>query len=986
MSSIVSLTQRLVGGCDVSRAYNVFLDFDCKFSNAKINVNESSSREICFDLVLTLRLSGRVDCAAKLEKLINDFRDDDPMLYILARLARTSSIVDDNSRKSSMFPFNRTSLHVGRRPRSSPSKVFFLKTTSPFISNFDATSDIGSSDFMLNAARKLLESDRQLRQPITTTERKAEPNNFNRVELRTKSTPFRNVNSTRFGFSIPEKVNQYPRSVVELLYYLFSSSSDSIQTNRGTAPRPPCMSSFESIQDDAEMVKRRYSHMLYCSSCTRRNAPYITSSVMNNSVAFSACRDIEKQAKMRAQFCGELYERISCFSLAYSRCPGRTLAAVAEFAHNLSQEYRRRVLSALGEGRKVTPSTYWETLLAAEKSIEEAIIICRVLESIERTNGSACAVLDVLNQALREHRNVRVLNDLFYSAFSPYLEMILDWVLYASSSRDSGWEFFGTVLGKKITDPETLVCSKEVVDRHPAGVFPTMFNKSTALFILRSGRSRALLESLSPTHHLLKFPSIPTLCPLSSMKLTILANWLKNSGSLFELDATGAREEYQPMQHPRIISSSPACKKAVPIHVPCQNALINVFSSPRECYQDSVVARMHNLFLVPDAQDEESSTDTEFFLEPAPTSIFNDLVVENLRIVDMGVEKEIFSFFVQEIRVFDHLKVLADFGLLRAGNFADVLVDHMNVAEKRTQANERFITRRVNAAKTFYGSSGAGGFALRKQRHLLDSLRSAFNSVGRSSDDCIELFSIGTGGWETNDSSLWNTCFEIEYDATFPLTMIVTSDALRMYSKLFNFFLSVHRARKSLRSLYLRTRRPRIMKSVRYSDERYRRLWTAIWQFSWHADHFVSIVGGYQFNQLHGVALNEFEASCKSIKSIWELSELHTTFLSDANRRVLLEERQQSVMRVITSAFDLIFQVEVEIARVQDNTGQFPEISWQRLMNKVESGTDGLRRRSTFLNDVLEKLVATGSHIELSDFLIRLNFNRYYCRDDGDVS
>lgn len=984
-SSLISLTKRLVGS-EWHRVYEVLLNLDGKSTNVSTVHRGSSSRERCLDLAISLRAGGRLKCADSLQRLTTHFSENDPMLRVLAQLARISPSTD---RKSTVFPFDETS---ARHSKSVSRNVFsFNDWNAKLKPNEETSLNVENNDFMLSAARRLLDADRIIRKPISDDTPKSRPGIAQAAPTRARKQmiPFRNVTLSRFGVQCEVKERCHPPRLISLLFYLFSSSHDLRESSRETSMTPSTPSHYNPVQDESEMVKRRQIHFASCVACSKRNTEYIMSSGVDWCPSFSDCCDIEEQAIKRAKFCGDIYERLACFSAAYSRAPGRSLVAVAEFAGNLSDEYQRRVLAVVNANQKASPAICWEVLFAAEKCIEDTIAICEILKRIEITTGSASDILDIISGALREHQNVRIGNKLFYSAFSPYLEMILDWVLYASTAKDSGREFFGTVLGKKITDPEDLASSEHVVESgRRVGMYPLMMSHETALFILRSGRSRALLELLSGNHRLLRLGIVPNLTPLSDEKLVVLSRWLSNSSIVEDSGENSesptkcvpveTQENYGDGKVPRQIFIADSGVNESPVSV-----LSQIFRSPRECSSKSTRPKSHGLFRVPEVKEMHPNPPEMIDLHPTPSNLFNDIVIGNLRTVDVAVQQEIFSIFVEKIRVFDHLKLLSDFGLLGAGNFADVLVDQINEAETTTVDNERFITRRVNAAKTFYGSSGGGGSALRKQRHLATSLRNALDSVGRTNFALTENFSISTGSWETKNSSLWNTPFEIEYEASFPLTMIVTAEALELYSKFFNFFLSVHRARKSMRSLYLRTRRPRNMQNATASSSptttgMNRDLWIAIWQFSWHADHFVSIVGGYQFNQLHGVARHNFESKCGKITSIWELSELHTTYLSDSIRRVLLGERQQSVMRVITGAFTLIFQIEAEISNAQDKSGNFPRATWTRLMSKLESATNGLKRRSTFLIDVLEKLVATGAHIELCDFLTRLNFNQFY--------
>lgn len=895
------------------------------------------------NLIFGLRLEGKQDAAAELRQLVRGLDgDDDGLLFLLAECTKN---IGGSAAKAGPFP-------VAPVPTVKPEDNELRNMFA-----FQAHEESKPSDVL----------------PFTTSQPLGESKNF--------------LWNASKSFSMEDE----PQGRAPVLKSIENGAVEKRKAKRRkpiSAPQPDLARHMNIKLDESELPEdaREILHLLI-------NGPSLADvNARQRLLDASLLRRFPPGSEGltdRAACCGILYQNLVDFSTAHSIYSKRVLSSVVKFCQSLTQTYLLRILEFLKS--KTTCENYASALVfAAEKSKDDMLATLEILRDIEVSEGSACEILDIVSAALPKSHAMPIVEQLFLAALSPYVEMIWDWVFYGSSTRDVGGEFFGSTLGTKVTDSERLVRGPDDGGTQ-RGTFskscvPHILSMETALFILRAGRSRRLLEYLRPSDPLLHLDPPKIAKPFSFRRLDQVACELVHLASNQALENSSSSLVCVPSASEATLCSSeisgvPTTQEEDTVS---EQKKMRFFALPEEEPTEDCVVSSGEVFPFSDSYSSPEAkpmpNEDNWRLETGQSAqfYFERAVAGNMRKVDMFSQRKILNHFVQELKMFDHLRFLGDFALLGAGDFANVLAKEICDADATSSEHEKFITRRVSAARTFYGSSGAGGATLRKRRHLQACLRVALSAAGTDHGPLSENFSISIDDSEIHKSSLWGCFIKVGYVVEFPLNLIISPEVLNLYSKFFNFFLSIRRAQLSLRTLFISTRRRSVlrgaMKPRDTSAQSMRRCRIALWQFCWHAEHFVSIVGGYEFNQIHGLSWADFQASWKRISSIWELRDEHLRYLQDSIRRVLLGEKQKSVMNVISGALNIIFDVESRIIRDASPV----DLGNADLEELLSTATDGLKRRSTFLIDVLEKLVAAGAHPHLEDFLTRLNFNSFY--------
>lgn len=369
---------------------------------------------------------------------------------------------------------------------------------------------------------------------------------------------------------------------------------------------------------------------------------------------------------------------------------------------------------------------------------------------------------------------------------------------------------------------------------------------------------------------------------------------------------------------------------------------------------------------------------------PLPLSLATQILVP-LRRIDDIVQKVVLHHFVSHLRLFDHLRTLRAHVLLGAGDFANELVVQLDTASLVADANERFIHRRATGP-ILYGNSNTGERYARNQTQLNYCLRTALNLYSTEPNPMSELIHLDSHSSSTErsdddrrisagQSQFWQDRIVVRYDVAHPLNVVITEEAMEKYSRIFELFLRILRARKSLRSLFLASRRTRAWGMALRKDREFAK---KIWMFRWHAEHFVSIFGGFEMEQVLRSCWTVFENGWSTAKSIWELRDSHNSFLDGCVRRCLLGEKHRSVLKVMTGGFEIVVNVDMEITKL----GLADAVSGSTEVNNVTdllvSATASLKRRCAFLTDVLERLLEGGTLPHLEHLLTQLNYNYYF--------
>eukprot|EP00697_Spironema_sp_BW2_P014221 gnl/Spiro4/4618_TR2308_c0_g1_i1.p3 gnl/Spiro4/4618_TR2308_c0_g1~~gnl/Spiro4/4618_TR2308_c0_g1_i1.p3 ORF type:complete len:163 (-),score=42.06 gnl/Spiro4/4618_TR2308_c0_g1_i1:60-548(-) len=140
--------------------------------------------------------------------------------------------------------------------------------------------------------------------------------------------------------------------------------------------------------------------------------------------------------------------------------------------------------------------------------------------------------------------------------------------------------------------------------------------------------------------------------------------------------------------------------------------------------------------------------------------------------------------------------------------------------------------------------------------------------------------------------------------------------------------------------------------------------------FGHEIQHFLAILKAFFVGQLHEVTWTDFEEKLYNVKSLPELSELHSWYLDMCLRRCLLNPKAASLLQVIHTVCHLILRFRAVLSNQSASTAE------------LAAAMRAVRTASTHVYSVLELLAAHGwyenSSSALDDLLLRLDFNHFY--------
>lgn len=752
-----------------------------------------------------------------------------------------------------------------------------------------------------------------------------------------------------------------------------------------------------------------------------------------------APQDEVTELTIRSSVCGALYQDVLSFSNVYASLDlGRSLQAVITFIDEKTEYYYFSLLDSIQDHTVLPRNKPWSLLSKAESTISDMYHLGELLSMLETTDGSSFSILNVLKEEASKQTCSSTLNQMFLSVFMTYMDFVWDWFFEASCRRDAKHEFFGTMLGLSARGPESLrseyISQTDETQDTPRqegeliyGLLPSIFSEDQALFILRAGRSRSLLQYFGlETGNMAEKPQLLS-SSLSWNNLNLLrarlnefAQRLKSSNSLTE-EHRGGEPEYNTCYTLKAMEVSVGDEDCTSSKALCTDGVSFVAKNDTHQTQGCInqkgshdssplTAVIPVAFQMLTEEDEEDcnalqkqigfqscftfkqilpkSSSCRDLTDPycPPLSLVSkEFLMQPLRVIDALVQTKVMRSFVQDLDLFCHLENLRSHVLLGAGDFANALVAQIEGAARTSEATERYIQRRVNAAMTFYGTSGAGGRYLRDRTLLNRCLRTALNlysHVHNPYADLLFMDSVSHAEEKDSDSgrfSLWDHSMEFKYYVEFPLNIVFSEEAMTMYSKISDFFLRVLRAKQSLRSLFVLSRRNSSL--YKRAEERLshnKRLQVAIWNFSWQAEHFVSIFGGFEMDQVLGTAWDKFTSSWVSTENIWDLRDAHMRFLNVSVRRCLLGEKHKSVLSVMSGGFDIVVKIDKQIIAFCHPDLTSAPVATENVIDLLISASASLKRRSMFLTDVLGRLIESGGFPHLEDLLTRLNFNYFY--------
>lgn len=729
-----------------------------------------------------------------------------------------------------------------------------------------------------------------------------------------------------------------------------------------------------------------------------------------------------------------------------------------------------------GDLRSAYEVSPWLLLIEAEDLRNEFLRINELLISIEKTAGSGCEIIDICFNAASEHYNDQTLYRMFVAATMPYFRFLWDWSFNGAYARDTKNEFFGTPCLPNCDGCRPATGSDSVTRGFPSSrcseaprpVHPCLLNRETAHVVLRCGQARALLGRLCPKHPLLNiaFPdcekhmadtvSIDTLQQLTESVMSFASsaeNCVHGNWFVDEADNVDACDDSQECK-PRLSPSAPGggnlqlsfnhdtgsklgqifalprddggsgtavrCFEEQPKgelirHAACSTAAFHEFWSPevnRSAFRD-VPAEALNLFAnTLQAPFSTRSLCFERDWPPLP-DLISSLAIEPIVRVNAVIQRQVFLFFVEQVKVMIHLEKLWKFALLGAGDFAFALVESIDgCGECPTAGTSR--TRRsglISDAQLTQRQNRRNRLTTLRRVRLAQCLSAALSMCGADADPHVRRFSIDVGDEDSEQTdfadggsvvdcddehgihsahNLWEGDMKVRYITEFPLDLVITPGVLARFSVFFNFFLKIRRAERCCRRLFMtfcrqRSLRTNSINGCQLSNDA--QLCSRVWRFCWEAQHFVRIVGDYEATQVVSLSwktlVSRYEEMLSDVHNsdVWCMRQCVHDFLDDAARRALLEERQQNVLRVILSALDIVVQLDDTLRRAVASGVGCGDISVDAYVRDVNLCIHNLQRRSKFLVAILQQLVARSStqeHQHFCDLLIRFNYNNFY--------
>lgn len=1009
--STLALLSDLTDG-DWRTAYTALLDLTGIFRN-RLSNEQLSVRTLVLDTVAELHLAGRTCDARNLLSLASSC--DNPALLVLLRCSRSRGGGGFGNRKSafyiapsndashdSLFPFRAS----GRTDFSGLGTLDSPETTRLIARGHEASPFVpmGYDDCIESAARFAQEQNRswlssRLKKTVGEADLKRDELDkdvkfvalFKAKHERTNGygtlNPFPSADIDRISGCQVQNSQVHDDALLEHIFNKCITGSYNLrQDTTLLSLSDPTESSIDwedSLHRRKAAAAKRKEVRIYLASQKERKGEIFDSTT-------------------RAIMCGNVYQDVLTFAEIYTGAgSGRVFEAVADYAFELSRKY----ICALYESAYVEDVAAgcrpWLILEVAESHMSGLVALSALLKDIEQTDRSANAVLNKLYDAGPRYSENGVYRELLSKAISPYAASVKDWMLYGSLRRDVSGEFFGYGLGIQVTASESLhhseaerYCARDV---HTSAVVPKMFELEEALFVLRAGRSRELLKQFyreTETNSSAQ-KSVPgCLCPWScdehissnqSGKSIDFHNNIhcKEQAISFEVSpdivGTGVREAsfenrnsiagvtgerntaHQGKCFVVPMSSSPSS--------PAEDRHLRLFSETSSKSDFQISSHLPGCTL---------SRPNSTLLPPLTATQFSNRFLSPLRPCDNAVQRQVLKYFTEQLRVFDHFRNLRAHVLLGAGDFANILVDQIDAAARLSEEHEKYIQRRANASLTFYGTSGPGVRSIRDQTHLNRCLEMALNLYSQENSEIASCISLDAADDDISRKvSLWETTIEVNYRVGYPLNLLFSDEVRQMYSRIFNLMLRILRAKKSLRSLFMMSRR----KSALRRREQARclsniELQCNLWHFCWEAEHFVTIFGGFEMDQVLGSAWNGFESSWDAADTIWDLRDAHVHYLTDCIRRCLLGVTHKSVLGVMSGGFDIIVNVDKQISSAVEEASVLTGTSARDTIDLLSSSSASLRRRIVFLTDVLKRLLDEGMSAHLEDLLIRLSFGK----------
>ncbi|XP_077496977.1 gamma-tubulin complex component 6 isoform X2 [Amblyomma americanum] len=250
------------------------------------------------------------------------------------------------------------------------------------------------------------------------------------------------------------------------------------------------------------------------------------------------------------------------------------------------------------------------------------------------------------------------------------------------------------------------------------------------------------------------------------------------------------------------------------------------------------------------------------------------------------------SYFVTELRLYDHLEALVNYYCFQDGEFGQALCDAIchELKSPMSSPAEFLNPRTLNLVLAHALSSSLHGDRPEASNLNLDARR--IPSVILPGQNIL-------------------SCLSMNYEVQWPLNLVITKACLLRYNRIFSFLLNLRRAMWALSDIWSHLK-PSALPRDPYSSLEFRRL-----QLMRHEMlHFVHLVQSYVGGQVMQASLAELRAELiGKAHTVDDLRNVHLAFLKRLSQRLLLGRRAAPVYKLLREALKTALFFQAELAK-----------------------------------------------------------------------
>ncbi|XP_064400242.1 uncharacterized protein LOC135346526 isoform X2 [Halichondria panicea] len=351
---------------------------------------------------------------------------------------------------------------------------------------------------------------------------------------------------------------------------------------------------------------------------------------------------------------------------------------------------------------------------------------------------------------------------------------------------------------------------------------------------------------------------------------------------------------------------------------------------------------MLSAVLGPAVQDD-SDIDTGFLSVYPLSALIEQSLALPILTQSTLVNEALLRYFLSECHITHHFNVIKWFLLLEDGEFGHALSTRL--CEELTHGRDW----RVLVSPSFLNPLLSTALEVSVHSRCPEAQRISFalkyrpTSLNTHAIDALEFL-------------------QLKYEVDWPCNIVITSTSVEKYNKILQLLLQMKRASWALKNTFHQLK---VSKQLSPSQTRQLQVYRHEYQ------HFVNVMHGYIANQVFQITWREFENDLENdVHSFEELIQAHHNFINKAIFRCLLSKKAAPVMKLIQNIFSSILKFSSEL------TGE--RVCVERSYATMTETHNRFREVSGLLIKVVDKLVQRGYQPHLEDFLLRLDFNRFY--------